>query len=128
MSKKISVNFRDLETREFESGTTLFDIASEFKRYFNYPILVGKVDNHITCLTEPITKSCSIDLYDRSSTLGNDVYGRTCQFLIVLAAKKVLGKDVDVIVEHSIDKGFYCEVEGVEIDKATVVEFEKKFN
>ena len=126
MSKKISVNFRDLETREFESGTTLLDIASEFKRYFNYPVLVGKVDNHITGLNEPITKNCSIELYDRSSSLGNEVYGRTCQFLIVYAVKKVLGKDADVMIEHSMDKGFYCEVEGAEIDKNIVNELEKK--
>lgn len=126
MGKKITVNFRNLETMEFEVGTPLFDIAQNFKKYFNYPILVGKVDNHITCLTEPITKNCSIDLYDRSSGLGNEVYGRTCQFLIVLAAKKLLGKSVDVIVEHSMDKGFYCEIVGIEIDKKTVRELENK--
>lgn len=126
MSKKISVNFRDLETREFDAGMSLADIAKEFNRYFNYPVLVGKVDNHITCLTESITKNCTIDLYDRSSNLGNDVYGRTCQFLIVIAAKKLLGKDVDVIIHHSMDKGFYCEVEGAEIDKAVVRELENK--
>lgn len=120
MNRKISVNFRDVETKEFDAGIPLVEIAKEFQKYFNYPILVGKVDNHITCLTEAITKNCSIDLYDRSSSLGNDVYGRTCQFLIVLAVKKLLGKDVDVIVEHSMDKGFYCEVEGAEIDKTTV--------
>lgn len=126
MNKKINVNFRDLQTREFDAGITLFEIAQEFKRYFNYPILVGNVDNNITGLNEPITKNCSIDLYDRSSSLGNDVYGRTCQFLIVAATKKLLGKDVDVIVQHSMDKGFYCEIEGAEIDKSIVNELEKK--
>ena len=126
MSKKISVNFRDLDATEFDAGTTLFDIANEYKRFFNYPILVGKVDNHITCLTEPITKNCSIDLYDRSSSLGNEVYGRTCQFLIVIATKKLLGKDVDVMIHHSMDKGFYCEIVGTEIDKDTISQLENK--
>lgn len=126
MNKKISVNFRDLETKEFEVGTTLYEISQSFKRYFNYPILVGKVDNHITCLNDSITKSCNIDLYDRSSHLGNEVYGRTCQFLVVVATKKLFGKDVEVKIEHSMDKGFYCEIEGAEIDKATVDELEKK--
>jgi len=126
MNKKISVNFRDLETREFDAGITLFEIAQQFKRYFNYPILVGNVDNNITGLNEPITKNCSIDLYDRSSNLGNDVYGRTCQFLIVAATKKLLGKDVDVLVQHSMDKGFYCEIEGAEIDKSIINELEIK--
>lgn len=126
MNKKISVNFRDLETREYDAGITLSEIAKDFSRYFTYPILVGKVDNHITCLTEQITKNCSIDLYDRSSSLGNEVYGRTCQFLIVIAAKKLFGKDVDVTIEHSMDKGFYCEIEGIEIDKDKTRELENK--
>ena len=130
MNKKINVNFRnldrDVETKEFEAGTTLHEISQSFKRYFNYPILVGKVDNHITCLTEPITKSCDIELYDRSSHMGNEVYGRTCQFLVVAATKKLFGKDVEIKIEHSMDKGFYCEIEGTEIDKSTVAELEKK--
>lgn len=126
MNKKISVNFRDLETREYDAGITLSEIANDFKKYFTYPILVGKVDNHITCLTEQITKNCSIDLYDRSSSLGNEVYGRTCQFLIVLAAKKLFGKDVDVKIEHSMDKGFFCEIEGIEINKENTRELENK--
>lgn len=126
MGKKINVNFRGLETKEFDAGITLFEIANEFKKFFDYPILVGKVDNHITCLTESITKNCSIDLYDRSSSLGNEVYGRTCQFLIVIAAKKLLGNDVDVMIHHSMDKGFYCEIEGIEINKNTIHELENK--
>ena len=36
MNKKISVNFRDLETKEFDAGTSLYEIAKSFKRYFNY--------------------------------------------------------------------------------------------
>lgn len=126
MGKKINVNFRGLETKEFDAGITLFEIANEFKKFFDYPILVGKVDNHITCLTESITKNCSIDLYDRSSSLGNEVYGRTCQFLIVIAAKKLLGNDADVMIHHSMDKGFYCEIEGIEINKDTIHELENK--
>lgn len=126
MGKRINVNFRGLETKEFDAGITLFEIANEFKKFFDYPILVGKVDNHITCLTESITKNCSIDLYDRSSSLGNEVYGRTCQFLIVIAAKKLLGNDADVMIHHSMDKGFYCEIEGIEINKDTIHELENK--
>ena len=126
MNKKISVNFRDLETKEYEVGTTLFEISKDFKKYFNYPILVGKVDNNITGLGEAITKSCSLELYDRSSSLGYDVYGRTCQFLVVVATKKLFGEAADIRIEHSMDKGFYCEIDGVEINKSKISDLEKK--
>ena len=117
MARKISINFRDLETIEVDAGTTLQEIAKHFKHYFNYPILVGKVDNHITSLNEIITRSAKIDLYDLSTGLGNEVYGRTCQFLLVVAVKKLFGDDANLVIEYSIDKGFYCEIEGVKFDK-----------
>ena len=45
MAKKIKISFRDIETKEFDSGTTLKEISQEFQHYFNYPILIGLVDN-----------------------------------------------------------------------------------
>lgn len=126
MARKISINFRDLETIEVDAGTTLQEIAKHFKHYFNYPILVGKVDNHITSLNEIITRSAKIDLYDLSTGLGNEVYGRTCQFLLVVAVKKLFGDDANLVIEYSIDKGFYCEIEGVKFDKPLLNDLENE--
>ena len=85
MAKKIKINFRDIEEFEVDEGTSLLDISSKVENYFEYPIIVGRVDNHITSLSENIMKSCRVDFYDRSSGVGNSVYGRTCQFLLVVA-------------------------------------------
>ena len=95
-------------------------MSDSFKKYYNYPILVAKVDNDITPLAEKVTKKCDIDFYDRSSDVGNEIYGRSIQFVLILAVKRVLGKDADIVVEHSIDKGVYCEIHGVSIDKPIV--------
>lgn len=120
MAKKIRMNFRDLEIKEFDSGTTLMEISKAFEHYFNYPILIGLVDNDLVELTEPITRSNTIDFYDRSSDVGNGIYGRTAQFLLILAVKRLFGESTEVMIEHSIDKGFYCELVGVDVDKNTV--------
>lgn len=120
MPKTIKVNYKDLEIKEFQAGTTLLEISQSFEKYYNYPILVGKVDNNITELGEPITRSCAVDFYDRSSGTGNSIYGRTAQLILILAVKRVLGEKTEVIVEHSIDKGFYCEIENASIDKKLV--------
>ena len=117
MARKIKINFRDLETKEFDAGTTLKEISDSFSHYFNFPILIGKLGNDMVELAEPITRSYKVDFFDRSDSVGNSIYGRSCQFLLILAVKKLLGDDVEVIIEHSIDKGFYCEIIGCEIDK-----------
>lgn len=118
--RMVKVNYRDLETKEFLEETSLLEISDSYKKYYNYPILVAKVDNDITPLAEKISKKCDIDFYDRSSAVGNGIYGRSLQFVLILAVKRVLGSDAELVVEHSIDKGIYCEIKGVSIDKPMI--------
>lgn len=126
MPRTIKVNYKNLETKEFLTGTSLKTISESFSKYYNYPILIGKVDNNMTELNEPITRSCSIDFYDRSSGVGNSIYGRTAQFLLIVAIKKVLGNDTEVIIENSIDKGFYAKITNENINKTIIKKIEEK--
>lgn len=125
MEKYIKVNFRDLETKEFLEGTTFYEISHSFQKYFNYPILVAKVDNHLTQLNAKLTKKCDIDFYDRSSNTGNGIYACSVQFLMTVALKK-LYPDAEVIIQNSIDKGVYCELENLEISKTELKTLENK--
>lgn len=126
MPRTIKVNYKNLETKEFLTGTSLKKISESFSKYYNYPILIGKVDNNMTELNEPITRSCSIDFYDRSSGVGNSIYGRTAQFLLIVAIKKVLGNDTEVIIENSIDKGFYAKITNENTNKTIIKKIEEK--
>ena len=125
MEKYIKVNFRDLETKEFLEGTTFYEISHSFQKYFNYPILVAKVDNHLTELNAKLTKKCDIDFYDRSSNTGNGIYACSVQFLMTVALKK-LYPDAEVIIQNSIDKGVYCKLENLEISKTELKTLENK--
>ena len=128
MNKMIKVTYRDLEVKEFASGTTLYEISKSFQKNYNFPILIAKVDNELMELSEPITRKCNIDFFDRSNSIGNSIYGRSLQFLVVVAAKKLFGNNVEVVIEHSIDKGFYVEIEGVSIDKPLVKQLQNKIS
>lgn len=126
MERMIKVTFQDRIVKEFPANTTLAEISHSFKKYFNYPILIAKVDNNITYLGKTITKKCNVDFYDRSSSLGNSVYASSVQMMLVVAVKRVLGNDVDVMIEHSIDKGIYCELINREITKSELKNIEKE--
>ena len=56
--KWFKVNYQDLETKEFLSETTLYEISKSFQRNFNFPILIAKVDNELMELSEMINKKC----------------------------------------------------------------------
>ena len=126
MAKLIKVNFRGIETKEFLQVTSLEEISDSFKKYFNYPILIGKVNNHLTELTHVIESNCKIDLIDRSTELGAAVNAYSLQFLMILAVKKVLGYETEVVIENSLDNGAYCEILGAELDKPILKKIESK--
>ena len=52
MAKMVRVNFRNIETKEFLEGTSLLEISKYFSKYFNYPILIARVDNNLKSLNE----------------------------------------------------------------------------
>ena len=122
----INMNFRDLETQKFPNNTSLEEISKNYSKYFNYPILIGQLDNDIVELSELVGRSHKVEFFDRSSSLGNSVYGTTLQFLVILGAKRAFGDDTEVLIEHSIDKGFYCEIIKENFKKEDIKEIENK--
>ena len=126
MAKLIKVNFRGIETKEFLQGTTLEEISDSFKKYYNYPILIAKKNNHLTELNHVVESNCNIDFIDRSSSLGASVNAYSLQFLMILATKKVLGYETEVVIENSLDNGAYCEIHGAELDKPILKKIEDK--
>jgi len=126
--KTIKVTYHQLEVKEFPSGTTLKQICKHFQHYYDYDILVAKVDNDITELCDPITKKCNIDFYDRSSTLGYNVYSCSAIFMMVVAAKHLFGEEHEVFVDHSIDLGVFCRIDGIEITDEIADAIEKEMH
>ena len=114
-NKTIKVTFNNYEVKEFPKGTTLKSISDSYKDYYQYDILIGKVDNDLVDLADPISKSCKVTFYDRSSSVGNSVYSSSVNFILTLAVKNVLGENAQVIIEHSIDKGVFCRIKDQQI-------------
>ena len=124
----LNINYKDVETKIYEPNTSLLEISKDFRKYYNYPILIAKVDNHITGLNEIITKDSKISFYDRSSNIGYTTYENTLQFILIVAIKKLLGSDVEVKIEHSIDNGIYCEIVGHDINVDIIRKIEAKMS
>lgn len=117
MEKLIKVTFRDKETKEFPINTTLYEISRSFQKYYNYPILAAKIDNDVSNLNRAVERKCELDFYDRSSLEGNNVYASSLQFMLIVAIRRLYGNTVDVKIEHSIDKGVYCQLKNKKLDK-----------
>lgn len=123
---KLQVNYRNLETKTYEPNTSFLKISKDFKKLYNYPILIAKVNNNITQLRDTLTRDSDVNFYDRSSSVGHTVYENTLQLILVVAVKKVLGLDAEVVVEHSIDNGIYCEIVTQDVNADIVSKIEQK--
>lgn len=124
MSKMIKVNFRNIANMEFPIDTPYKDIAKHFQNYFEYPILAVKVDNDIFDLSEKISKKCNIDFVDRTSLAGNHIYRKSLQFILVLAIKRLYGMEQEILIDHSVSKGVFCELVDKKINKEILKEIE----
>ena len=120
MDRKYKVSFRGQTPLEFEEGTTYKEISEQFKQLYKYDILVARVDNILTDLSETLKKDCDVDFFDRTSSIGNSVYVRSARFILVLAIKKLFGDDADVIIGNNIDNGTYFIVQNVEVNESVV--------
>ncbi len=103
----IKVKYKD-KVFEYEKGTLISEIAKEFKDDFNHDIIVSSVNNRLTSLDTKLTKDCTLDFFDITSSAGNKTYERGTLFLFSKAVKDVINCDVRVL--HTIDEGIYVEV------------------
>lgn len=126
MQKMVKVDCRNGLVKEYPENTTLLEVAESFKNDFNYPIIVAKVNNIMEELSYALTRRCEVRFYDRSSVYGHTVYSHGVHFLLIVAVKKVLGNEAEVIIQHSIDKGVYCEIINKEINKEIIKQIENK--
>ena len=126
--RMVKVIFNNYEVREFKEGTSLKEISEFVKDNFLYDILVAKVDNDICDLSETINKKCSVEFFDRSSQLGNTVYFSSAIFMLILAARNILGEDAHITTEHSLDRGVFCLVDNAVIDKKIIKKIEDEMH
>lgn len=102
---KIRVNNKDYE---YNSGTSLYDIAKAFEGEYKQRIIVATTDNRLSSLEKKINKSCTVNFYDVSSSIGKRTYIRGLYYLFSKAVKDVLNADVKIM--YFMDKSVYCEI------------------
>lgn len=108
------------KTFNVDSGTTLYELSRLVRDDFTYPILAAKLNNTLVDLSTVITGTSEVEFYDRTTEVGNRVYARSLEFLVTVAAKKILKKESEVLIHYSLDNGIYCEVRGQRINQKTI--------
>lgn len=118
----IIITFENEEKKEYAKGVKLIDIINDVKHNYQYDIICGNYRNQIINYNDVLTKSGKLELYDINSKIGNKIYEKGLCLLFATCVKEVLGKNIDVKIRHSIDKGIFCEINSDKLNNDTLKE------
>ena len=99
----------DGKKHKFSKGITLQEIANEVAKDKKHPVILAKVNNLYRELTSVLKEDAEIEFLDLTNREGNRCHINGLVYILVYAVKKLYGKNEDIIVQHSLDKGIYIE-------------------
>ncbi len=93
----------------YSKDITLQEIYMEHQGDFRFPIILAKVNNRLKELSATLTESATVEFIDLTTSEGNRAHLNGLIFVLQYAVKKLFGKNSDILVQHSLDKGLYID-------------------
>lgn len=109
----INVEISNVEY-EYEDGTTIYEIAKEFKKYYENDIILAVCNEKLCELSKVLTENSKIRFITTANHVGNECYRRSVVFMMLKAFYKIVDRrSVDKIsIQYSVSNGYYCKVSG----------------
>ncbi len=99
------------QVKEFPFGTKLSEIIKVTKPELKYPALGALVDNEVQELSFRIIKPHKVEFIDITHQDGMRMYFRSLYFVLMKAVKDLI-PDADLMIEHRVSRGYFCEIKG----------------
>lgn len=116
---------------EISKGLTLLALSKMYQSEFETPIVLAIIDGKLSELRNEIEDECAITFIDLLDKDGFRTYQRSLSFVLIKAAHDVLGHEanIKVIVQYSINDGFYCEIKPRELlNEASLKQIRKRMD
>ena len=110
MEDKIKVTcLNNKLSKEYPHGISLKEIIEDMKIELKYDILGARVNNLVRELCYRVYNPKFIEFFDITDIDGFRMYQRSLSFVLMKAVRDLFPK-AKLRIEHSISKGFYCEL------------------
>lgn len=112
MEIKLKLGYRD-EWQVFccPDGSRIEDVYRHFKDDIPYSIFAANVNNEYKDLNYQLQEKDEVVLLDIRTQAANYVYQYSLTLLLLRAVDEVWGKNSEIIIQNSLNKGLYIEVE-----------------
>ena len=97
------------KSKSFPKGSTLLDIYSGFNLNMPYGPTSAKVNNKVEGLTFQLYNNKDVEFLDIQSSSGMRTYIRSL-FFILCKAVEDLYPNGNIVLEHQVSKGYYCQL------------------
>lgn len=94
--------------REYPQDTTFQQIADEYQKQYADDIVLVKFQHDLKELSQSVLRDGELEFITTAQKPGKDTYRRSVTLLMETAAWK-LYPNLELLVQHSIGQGYYCE-------------------
>lgn len=95
------------KSKDFASGTTLQEVYDGFSLNMPYGAVSAKVNNKVESLSFRLYNPKEVEFLDITSSSGMRTYVRTLFFILTKAIGELF-PDGEILIEHPISKGYFC--------------------
>lgn len=99
-----------VETIQVEEGMKCIDLVKDFGYESEVPIVLIKINGVLKELSAILKEDCTVEFVDITSKLGMMCYIRGLKFVLIKAVNELFPKS-KVLIEHSLSKGIFGEIE-----------------
>ncbi len=108
----IKVTFPDGAVREYESGTTIEEVAGSISPGLRKNAIAGKLDGKVVDVYTPLAADAAIEIVTVDSADGLEVYRHSTAHLLAQAIKRIYGdQNVKLGIGPVIEDGFYYDID-----------------
>ncbi len=95
------------EVREFNPGTTLQQVFDSLSLDMSYGAVSARVNNKVEGLAFRVYNHKDVEFLDITSDSGMRTYVRTLFFVLTRAVRELFPEG-EIIIEHPVSKGYFC--------------------
>ena len=106
-------------------GTSLQMISRDFKQDYPHDIIIARCNGKLVELATEVKNDCNVEFLTTGDELGNRTLRRTACMVLIKAISDLYGKGQKIKIQYSLDKGYYCELPGMKVDKKVAAEIKK---
>ncbi|MBE5887667.1 MAG: nucleoside kinase [Lachnospiraceae bacterium] len=117
----IKISAEESYSERVSEGTRFLDLAEKYQKFYKDQIVLVMHDHRLRELNKTVKKDMEISFITMTDKDGKRAYRRSAVLLMQKAANNLWKNDVMIRVNHSLGQGYFCSMEGVELNKANIL-------